>query len=204
METNFGTSTPYSVGVEEELQLVDRTSFELVSRIEPVLESFGESAGRVKPELLQSVVEVATRIGTDVGEVAAELADLRGRLGRVAAEHDAAILSAGTHPFSRYADQDFTDRPRYAELAQSYGWIAERQTIFGLHVHVGIGSAAKAIACANGLRNELPELLALSANSRSGRAGRPVSPRPGSRSSRAFRARASRRSCPRSTSSRSS
>jgi glutamate---cysteine ligase / carboxylate-amine ligase len=166
METNFGTSTPYSLGVEEEFQLVELDSFELVSKVEPVLEAFlGETAERVKPEILQSFVEVSTRIGADTAEVIRDLADLRTRLARAALENDAAIIAAGTHPFSRYADQDFTDRPRYAELAESHPWVADRQIVFGLHVHVGVGSAAKAIACINGLRNELPELLALSANS---------------------------------------
>ena len=167
MDSNFGTSTPYSLGVEEEFQLVDADSFELVSRIEPVLDGFhGETVEeRVKPELLQSVVETSTRIATTVGEAIDDLIDLRERLSRVAAEQDALIASAGTHPFSRYEDQDVTDRPRYARLAESFGWVAAQQMVFGLHVHVGVSSAAKAIACANGVRNHLPELLALSANS---------------------------------------
>ena len=167
MDSNFGTSTPYSLGVEEEFQLVDADSFELVSRIEPVLDGFhGETVEeRVKPELLQSVVETSTRIATTVGEAIDDLIDLRERLSRVAAEQDALIASAGTHPFSRYEHQDVTDRPRYARLAESFGWVAAQQMVFGLHVHVGVSSAAKAIACANGVRNHLPELLALSANS---------------------------------------
>jgi len=167
METHFGTSTPYSLGLEEEFQIVDADTFELVSSIEPILSSFrGEAIEeRVKPELLQSVVEISTRIGVNVEEAIDDVVDLRGRLSRVAAEHGAAIASAGTHPFSRYEHQDVTERPRYAELAESFGWLAARHVVFGLHVHVGVSSAAKAIACADGLRDRLPELLALSANS---------------------------------------
>ena len=167
METNFGHSTPYSLGLEEEFQIVRADSFELVSQIEPILEAFaGETVERrVKPELLQSVVEVSTKISATVGEAVDDLADLRGHLRRVAAAQDALIASAGTHPFSRYEHQDVTERPRYAELAESLGWVVARQLVFGLHVHVGVSSAAKAIACTNGLRNHLPELLALSANS---------------------------------------
>ena len=167
MQTNFGTSTPYSLGLEEEFQLVDADTFELVSSIEPILAAFdGESIEqRVKPELLQSVVEVSTRIATNVEEALDDLVDLRGRLSRVAAQQGAAIASAGTHPFSHYEHQDVTDRPRYTELAESFGWLAARHPVFGLHVHVGVSSAAKAVACANGLRDHLPELLALSANS---------------------------------------
>ena len=167
METRFGTSTPYSLGIEEEFQLVDSTTLELVSGIEPILGALhGETvAKRVKPELLQSVVETSTRIAVNVEEAVEDLVDLRSRLSRVASEQGAAIAGAGTHPFSRYEYQDVTDRPRYAELSDSFGWLAARHLVFGLHVHVGMSSAAKAIACADGLRDYLPELLALSANS---------------------------------------
>ena len=167
MQTNFGTSTPYSLGLEEEFQLVDAETFELVSGVEPILAAFdGDAIGeRVKPELMQSMVEVSTRIASCVEEAVDDLVDLRARLIRVAAGEGAAIASAGTHPFSRYEQQEVTERPRYTELAERFGWLAARHPVFGLHVHVGVSSAAKAIACADGLRNCLPELLALSANS---------------------------------------
>ena len=120
MDTNFGTSTPYSLGVEEEFQLVDAETFELVSGIEPILAALrGEAIGeRVKPELMQSVVEVSTRIAANVEEAVDDLVDLRARLIRAAADEGAAIASAGTHPFSRYEQQAITDRPRYTELAE--------------------------------------------------------------------------------------
>ncbi|HYA08418.1 MAG TPA: glutamate--cysteine ligase [Gaiellaceae bacterium] len=167
METRYGTSTPYSLGIEEEFQLVDARTLELVSSVEPILSAFrgGSIEQRVKPELLQSVIEVSTRIAVNVEEAVDDLVDLRSRLNRAASEHGAAIAAAGTHPFSRYEHQDVTDRPRYAELSDSFGWLAARHLVFGLHVHVGVSSAAKAIACADGVRDHLPELLALSANS---------------------------------------
>jgi carboxylate-amine ligase len=167
VESNFGWSTPYSVGIEEEFQLVREESYELVSRIEAILSAFeGEPVEpRIKPELHQSVVETATRISASVAEAVDDLVDLRARLRRAAGEEGTLIASAGTHPFSRYENQEVTDRPRYAELSESLGWLADRQLIFGLHVHIGVGSADKAIACANGLRSFLPELLALAANS---------------------------------------
>jgi glutamate---cysteine ligase / carboxylate-amine ligase len=135
MEQNFGKSAPFSLGVEEEFQILNRESYELVSRIDEILLAFegGEKEKRVKAELLQSVVEVATDVAATVGEAMEDLHDLRLRLRDVAQEADALIASAGL--------------------------------IFGLHVHVGLDSADKAIACANALRTYLPELLALSANS---------------------------------------
>ena len=167
METNFGWSTPYSVGLEEEFQLVRADGYELVSRIEAILSAFeGEPVEpRIKPELHQSVVETSTKISGSVAEAIDDLVDLRARLRRAAGEEDTLIASAGTHPFSRYDSQEVTERPRYAALSESLGWLADRQLIFGLHVHIGVGSADKAIACADGIRSSLPELVALSANS---------------------------------------
>ena len=168
MDHNFGTSRRFSLGVEEEFQLVGRESFELVSRVDEILSEVAdeeEHEGRVKPELLQSVVEVATNVAGSVGEAMEDLRGLRARLRDAAAERDALIASAGTHPFSRYEHQEVTDRPRYQELIADMGWVAERELIFGLHVHVGLGSPDTAIACLNGARTFLPEFLALSANS---------------------------------------
>ena len=126
-----------------------------------------EAAGdeRVKPELLQSVLEVATTVGRDVGEAIDEARELRARLRAAAAEGGTLIASAGTHPFSRYEHQDVTDAPRYTGLMEKMQWIAERELIFGLHVHVGMRSGDEAIWVANALRTWLPELLALSVNS---------------------------------------
>jgi carboxylate-amine ligase len=168
VEQNYGQGRLYSLGVEEEFQILGRESHELVSRIDEILLAFDddeEHEGRVKPELLQSVVEVATKVSGTVGEALEDLARLRSRLRDVAAESDSLIASAGTHPFSRYEHQDVTDRPRYRELIEAMRWVAERELIFGLHIHVGLDSPDKAIACANSLRTFLPELLALSVNS---------------------------------------
>ena len=154
--------------MEEEFQIIGRESHELVSRIDEILLAFDddeEHEGRVKPELLQSVVEVATKVSGTVGEALEDLSRLRTRLRDVAGESDSLIASAGTHPFSRYEHQEVTDRPRYRELIEAMRWVAERELIFGLHVHVGLDSPDQAIACANAARTFLPELLALSVNS---------------------------------------
>src|SRR5919202_1567152 len=164
MEVNFGRSAPFSLGVEEEFQLVSAESYELVSRFDEVAEAAGGHE-RIKPELLQSVAEGATRIARTVGETVADAADLRRRLRDAAAENGTLIASAGTHPFSRFEHQQVTDAPRYTGLMEKVPWVAEREVIFGLHVHVGLESGDQAISVANALRTWLPELLALSANS---------------------------------------
>src|SRR5579884_1171176 len=165
MDVNYGRSAPFTLGVEEELQLVDATTYDLTSRYAEV---FGEAArhdDRIKPELLQSTVEVATEPVRTVAEAIAEAGELRQRAHEHAEGHGVRVLSAGTHPFSRYEHQDVTEKPRYEELVDALQWAVERQLIFGLHVHVGLESAQQAIAVANALRTWLPELLALSANS---------------------------------------
>ena len=150
--------------MEEEFQIVNASSFELVSRFDEVAEAAGEDS-RIKPELRQSTVEVATHVAGSVGPAIEEAAGLRERLREAASDHGALIVGAGTHPFSRYQDQDVTDEPRYRELIEAMQWVAERELIFGLHIHVGLADAQTAIAVCNGLRSWLPELLALSANS---------------------------------------
>ncbi|HYZ77805.1 MAG TPA: glutamate--cysteine ligase [Gaiellaceae bacterium] len=163
MEVMFGRSAPFTIGIEEEFQLLSPESYELVSRFDEVAEAAGDE--RIKPELLRSVLEVATSIGRNVEETLDEARQLRARLRAAAAERGTLIASAGTHPFSRYEHQEVTDEPRYAGLMEKMQWTAERQVIFGLHVHVGLQSADQAISVANALRTWLPELLALSANS---------------------------------------
>jgi glutamate---cysteine ligase / carboxylate-amine ligase len=165
VDVNFGSSAPFTLGVEEELQLVSAESYELASRY---AEIFGEAArrdDRIRPELLQSTVEVATRPAATVAEAIAEAAELRRRAREEAEARGVAVISAGTHPFSRYEHQEVTEKERYEELVEALRWAVERQLIFGLHVHVGLTTPHEAIAVANALRTWLPELLAASANS---------------------------------------
>jgi carboxylate-amine ligase len=164
MEVNFGRSAPFSLGVEEEFQLLSPESYELVSRYDEVAEAAGPDE-RIKPELMQSVLEAATGITGSVEEAVEEARGLRAHLRDAAAARNTLIASAGTHPFSRWEHQEVTDEPRYTGLMDQMRWVAERELIFGLHVHVGMETAAQAIAVANALRTWLPELLALSANS---------------------------------------
>ncbi|CAN5315350.1 glutamate--cysteine ligase [soil metagenome] len=163
MEHAFGRSAPFSLGIEEEFQLVSAESYELVPRFDEIAEEAHDD--RVRQELMTSVLEAATGVHERVGEAIGEIREIRGRLRDAAAEHGALIASAGTHPFSRWENQEITDSPRYQGVVEKLRWVAERVAIFGLHVHVGIESPDTAVKVATGLRTWLPELLALSANS---------------------------------------
>jgi len=157
---------PFTIGIEEELMLLDPETLDLAHGIEAVLADVpDERADCVKPELFQSVLEVATRPCPDVAAAAEELAGLRRMVGEVAGRNGMLVGAAGTHPFACCDDQRIVDRERYRELIEDLGFIAERELIFGTHVHVGIDSPDKAIYVADGIRRHLPLLLALSSNS---------------------------------------
>jgi glutamate---cysteine ligase / carboxylate-amine ligase len=157
---------PFTIGVEEELMLVDAETLDLGQGIEAILDGVPDSLeGQVKPELFQSVLEVATMPCRTVGEATAELRDLRRCVSEVAERNGYLVGAAGTHPFALAEEQRIVDRERYRELAAELGWIARQELIFGTHVHVAIDGADKAIYVADGIRRYLPLLLALSSNS---------------------------------------
>jgi carboxylate-amine ligase len=146
--------------------ICDAETLDLAQAIDRILGALPDDlTGYVKPELMQSVLEVATLPCADVAEAAGQLADLRRTVREVAAGQGLAIGASGTHPAARYEDQLIVDRPRYRELAAELGWIAERELIFGTHVHIGIDDAEKAIYVADGTRGYLPLLLGMSSNS---------------------------------------
>jgi glutamate---cysteine ligase / carboxylate-amine ligase len=153
----------FSLGIEEELMILDADTLELVNAIE----SFVEPApvGAIKPELMESVLEISTEPCRNTVEAGAQLRALRGHLISTASEKGLTIGSAGTHPFGLWEDQRIVARPRYRELISALRFVARQELIFGMHVHVGVDDPDKAIHVANGMRVHLPVLLALSANS---------------------------------------
>jgi len=159
---SFGSSAPGSIGVEEELFLVDSETLEPVPLAAAVVP---EPGPRIKHELFASVVEVTTRICADAGEALEELRKLRSDVAERAAEHGATILAAGTHPTARGADQRVADDPLYREIARQLGPALERQFVCGLHVHVSVPDEETCLLALEGVLPSLPDVLALSANS---------------------------------------
>ncbi len=163
MKANF-SGPSYTLGIEEELMILDPRDWGLTNRIDALLEETDDEE-HVKPELLESVLEIATPPAQDIREAGEALRRLRVTVMAAAERRGLAIGSAGTHPFALWEDQRVTQRERYRELVATLHFVARRELIFGLHVHVGLDDAEKAIHVANGLREHLPVLLALSANS---------------------------------------
>jgi carboxylate-amine ligase len=161
-----GGGSGYSLGVEEELHMVDATTGELVPKIEDVMARLPkELAEFVSYELFQSVLEIKTPPCATAADTEKHLRELRGRVGSWAAACGASLASAGTHPFSRYRDQKVTEQERYTKVVETLRWVAEREVIFGQHVHVAVPDREKAIEAHNRLSEHAPLLLALSANS---------------------------------------
>ncbi|MFQ6615251.1 MAG: glutamate--cysteine ligase [Fidelibacterota bacterium] len=160
----FHSSLEPTLGVEVELQIVDLETRQLVSVAPEILKHF-EGNPHVKPELLQSTIELNTGICKHVGEVRRDLEGLMEQIQPICDDLGCAMMSAGTHPTAVWPEQTITDDKRYQQLVDRVQWPAQRLMIFGLHVHVGINSPEKAIALFNALSGYIPHLLAVSASS---------------------------------------
>jgi len=154
-----------TIGVEEEFQIIDADG-ELKAHIDTLLASaeplFGED---VKAEMMQSVVEIGTKICSDVSEARSELRRLRGGLVKLLARDGLRLASSGTHPFSHWKDQRVTEAERYKLLEDEMQDIVRELLIFGMHIHVGIPDPELRIDVMNEARYFLPHLLALSTSS---------------------------------------
>jgi carboxylate-amine ligase len=157
------TGPPYTIGIEEELMIVDGATLDLVNAIESMLEP--APAGEVKPELMESVLEIATDPCPNTRRAGEELRALRAQVMETARGKGLAIGAAGTHPFARWEDQRIVARSRYRDLVSDLRFVARQELIFGVHVHVGVDDPDKAIHVVNGMRVHMPVLLGLSANS---------------------------------------
>ena len=167
LDHSFGEGDPYTLGVEEEYMLLDSKTFDLVQHIDTFLAAVAghELEAQMKAELMQSVLEIATPVCKTPADVDQELRKLREYVTSVAAEKSLRVGSAGTHPFSLFEAQRITARDRYRSLVDQMQYVARRELIFGLHIHVAVDDPEKAIQVVNGLLVELPVLLALSASS---------------------------------------
>lgn len=156
----------FTLGIEEEFQLIDPETRALRSHVQQLLADEGsELKDQLKPELHQSVIEVGTTICQDIKVARREVTALRRNLAKLARRNNLTIAASGTHPFSHWRDQEITDHPRYEEIVEDLQQVARANLIFGLHVHVGIEDREAAIHVMNAARYFLPHIFALSTNS---------------------------------------
>lgn len=155
----------FTLGIEEEFQLIDPETRDLRSHVQHLLDDEHTLADQLKPELHQSVIEVGTNICKDIKEARREVVSLRSNLAKLARKNGLTIAAAGTHPFAHWKDQLITENQRYKEIVEDLQQIARANLIFGLHVHVGIEDKELAIHIMNSVRYFLPHIFALSTNS---------------------------------------
>ena len=170
MQIDFTPSAGSSLGIEWELELVDAGTRELRSGATDVLRVLGAGPPNAahptaKYELFESCLEVITGVCSTVPEA---LGDLAGTVAEIKAVTDPLglrLMCSGTHPTTDWATQEISPNPRYAALVENMQWLARRLQIFGVHVHVGVRGAEKAIPIVNALSAYIPHFLALSASS---------------------------------------
>jgi len=155
----------FTLGIEEEFQLVNRQTLQLSSRVKSIMEKgtplFAEN---IKPELTQSTIELISDICPDIATARRDLSTRRVLLTRLVNDEGLALVSAGTHPISSWRDQDTTEKERYEDLEEEYQDIIRSNIIFGMHVHVGVEGKDLAVKLMNQVRTWLPHLLAISTN----------------------------------------
>src|SRR5687767_2386115 len=156
----------FTLGIEEEFQIVDPHTRELRSHVAEILEEGKMLLGeQIKPEMIQSMVEVGTGICRNIEEARADITHLRSVISSLARKNNLVIVAASTHPISRWQDQKIFDDERYELLVQELQTVARSLLIFGMHVHVGIPDRDRQIHIMNAARYFLPHVLALSTSS---------------------------------------
>src|SRR4051812_11974039 len=156
----------FTLGIEEEFQIVDPGTRELRSHVSEMLDEGKMLLGeQIKPEMIQSMVEVGTGICRNIQEARADISRLRAIISALARKKGLEIVAASTHPISHWQDQKIYDDERYELLVEEIQMVARSLLIFGLHVHVGVADPERAIHIMNAARYFLPHVLALSTSS---------------------------------------
>ena len=156
----------FTLGIEEEFQIVDPKTRELRSHVSEFLEEGKMILGeQIKPEMIQSMIEVGTGICQNIQEARVDITRLRSIISGLAGKTGLAIVAASTHPFSHWEDQKIYDDERYSLLVQELQNVARSLLIFGLHVHVGVADLDRRIHIMNAARYFLPHVLALTTSS---------------------------------------
>jgi carboxylate-amine ligase len=163
----FAPSRLGSMGIELELMVLDRLTFDLMPAAPDILRllAMQEKKWAATPEITTSMLEVATSILDGYAGAAAELEEIRTSVQSAAFQVGAAISGGGAHPFQKWHEQRIYPKERYRESAKKYGYLAKLFTVFGMHVHIGVPNGDEAIRACAWLTQRAPLFIALSANS---------------------------------------
>src|SRR6476646_3159128 len=156
----------FTLGIEEEFQIVDPATRELKSHVSEILDEGKLLLGeKIKPEMIQSMIEVGTGVCANIQEAREDISKLRCIVSELARKKNLAIVAASTHPFSKWSEQEIYDGDRYKLLVDELQMVARSLLIFGVHVHVGIADLDRRIHIMNAARYFLPHVLALTTSS---------------------------------------
>ncbi|MBK9215243.1 MAG: carboxylate-amine ligase [Chloracidobacterium sp.] len=156
----------FTLGIEEEFQIVDPETRELKSHVSEILDEGKMLLGeKIKPEMIQSMIEVGTGVCANIQEARTDITQLRCIISDLAQKKGMAIVAASTHPFSKWSEQEIYDGARYKLLVDELQMVARSLLIFGVHVHVGIPDLERRIHIMNAARYFLPHILAMTTSS---------------------------------------
>lgn len=164
---DFHVSEPYTLGIELEMQVINPPGYDLsqdsstlIDAVKPQL-----TAGEIKHDITESMLEMATGVCRDIDQVAAQLSAMQHVILQAASEHHLGICGGGTHPFQKWQRQEVCDNERYQRTLENFGYLIQQATVFGQHVHVGCANGDDAIYLLHGLSHFVPHFIALSAAS---------------------------------------
>ncbi|AZY47905.1 YbdK family carboxylate-amine ligase [Bordetella avium] len=163
----FVSSSPNTLGIELELQLIDPAGFDLAAASDELLAQLANHpvADRIKPEITRSMIELNSSVHEHPAGLLAEMREMRDALCEAADAVGVSVSGGGTHPFMRWQERTISDTPRFQYLAEMYGYLARQFTVFGQHIHLGVPSGDAAVRLVHGLSPYVPHFIALSASS---------------------------------------
>ncbi len=163
----FKSSQPFTLGVELELQIVNRRDYDLTAGAPDLLRLLEKQKhpGEIKPEITESMLEISTSVQRTHADLLAELQTLRDVVIRQADRLNLGIAGGGAHPFQRWNDRRIFDTPRFHFLSELYGYLAKQFTVFGQHIHVGCENGDRAVRLVHAVSRYIPHFIVLSASS---------------------------------------
>jgi len=161
----FSTSAPLTMGVELELQVIDRRTGDLTRGASDLIHLVERKPfpGDIKPEITESMVEISTDVHTEFGPLRDQLRSMRDSLVVAADKLDLRLAGGGAHPFQHWSQRKIFDRPRFRHVAGLYGYLAKQFTVFGQHVHIGCADGTSAMRLLHSLGRYVPQFIALAA-----------------------------------------